>query len=173
MPITLREARKNFQFRSNFTNGEVLRDAKEKFTSALDNAKNAYLEKQAAELNNSEGQEMWKKLKSCLNNSQTNGPNHIGTLVCGGEKVVDDFKKTSIFRDEIFRGKHLANCNFDNSWKDYVEKTVNSSGFYESNSTEVYNQKILTEETGLMFKLRNIGISGPFLKLISSYLLSI
>ena len=154
---TLREARKNFKFRSNFTNGEVLREAKEKFTSALDNAKNAYLEKQAAELNNSEGQEMWKKLKSCLNKSQTNGPNHIGTLVCGGEKVVDDFKKTSIFRDEIFRGKHLANCNFDNSWKDYVEKTVNSSGFYESNSTEVYNQKILTEEIVIAMKKLNLS----------------
>ena len=59
----LRIARSNFKYRSSFSNGELLKIARCDFTTALEEAKNTYVEDQAKKLNNTDGEIFWRNFK--------------------------------------------------------------------------------------------------------------
>ena len=141
----LRIARSNFKYRSSFSNGELLKIARCDFTTALEEAKNTYVEDQAKKLNNTDGEIFWRNFKStfyCRSES-----NHIGTLNYNSQTIVSDADKASVFKTEIFDGKHLENCNFDNTWYQHVESEVGSVEFFSSDDMNCeYNENIKAEE---------------------------
>ena len=123
----LRIAISNFKYRSSFSNGELLKIARCDFTTALEEAKNTYVEDQAKKLNNTDGEIFWRNFKStfyCRSES-----NHIGTLNYNSQNIVSDVDKAPMFKTEIFDGKHLENYNFDNTWYQHVESEVGSVDF--------------------------------------------
>ena len=145
LSAALREERKRYKNRSDFYNGERLRMAKENFNTALDNAKNSYIENQAQSLNNSDGQKLWDNIKTCLN-SKSKASRYIGTIDYEGKRIVDDQEKTEIFKEEIFLGRHLKDCTFDSNFKAFVDKSILSDTFFESSLNESYNCSVTAEE---------------------------
>ena len=67
---SLRKAKKNFEQRSTYLNGDLLDHAKEAFKSALEEARNVYLQEKSDELNKIYGDDFWKNFKRTFYSSK-------------------------------------------------------------------------------------------------------
>ena len=149
----LRQARKQFKFRSDYRNGEVLEKAKNEFTDALNEAKRKHIENQTRCLNHSEGTQFWKEFKNTFYTQHEK--NYIGVIENENQKIIHDSKKSEIFQRVIFEGQHLKNCSFDSTWKRYVEDKVSKQEFLEAEESLWYNNCISAEEILLYVKNTN------------------
>ena len=153
LSISLRRARKNFKYRSDFRNGEILEQAKVEFTNALNDAKNRHVECQAKTLNENQGTQFWKEFKNtfyCHKNV-----NYIGTINDENSLVNYDEEKADVFRKVIFEGQHLKKCIFDNAWEKKVVDKVTENNFFITDQNLWYNENITAEEIHIQIKIVN------------------
>ena len=59
---------------------------------------------------------------------------------------MDDAEKASIFKNDIYEGKHLINSDFDASLFQTIEALTCKNDFYVTQTAHSYNKKITAEE---------------------------
>ena len=119
----VRTARRAFKYRSTFRNREQLDQAKERFSEALNEAKNTFLTEQAHALDSD--QNFWKTFRRAFYPRISKGVGDI--RVDNTTVLVSNEDKARALYEEIFLGQHLDSATFDSSWKDEVEACLSST----------------------------------------------
>ena len=152
----LRTAKRSFKARSNFINGSKLQLAKDKFSQALTEAKNTYLASISATLSVAEGPAFWKSFNRTFYPKSSNS-RQIGSISDNhGNQILDDRCKAQLLFKDIFQGKHLDHCSFNDQWKDFIDASVRSPSFYEGQNS--LNDPITCEE--ILQSIRRLSTSA-------------
>ena len=159
-----RDTRKSWNKRNTGDNKEKMDDAKQKFDDARRKACKAYLLEKTRDLNTTESHKFWKEFKKLFSGK---GSNTVDALNDGdGGLVTDDARKEEILFNTFFKGEHLKDVEFDESFFEKVNKVYDSikannfekmadterSNDHQPPGTESYNEEITMEEIQLTIK---------------------
>ncbi|KAF6040161.1 MAP3K7 [Bugula neritina] len=151
----LREARRQFKYRSSYENGDKLDQIKAQFKAMLAAAQQRYLESKSKKLNDHNGETFWKDFKSLF---YKKGENLVGDLVgANGEIIEDDANKAEYMFNKIFGGS-----------SNYCPPT--SPTMTQKSAIPLYNSQLqqlsqpitIQEITQALAKLKTSGKSSDF-----------
>ena len=115
-----RDTRKSWNKRNTGDNKEKMDDAKQKFNDARRKACKAYLLERTRDLNTTESHKFWKEFKKLFAGK---GSNTVDALNDGdGGLVTDDALKEEILFNTFFKGEHLKDVEFDESFFEKVNE---------------------------------------------------
>jgi len=151
----LREARRQFKYRSSYENGDKLDQIKEQFKATLSAAQQRYLESKSMKLNDNDGENFWKEFKSLF---YKKGENLVGDLIgTNGEIIEDDAGKAAHMFNKTFGGSS------DFSPQTPPTLTQKSAIPSYNNQLQQLNQPITIHEiTQALTKLKTSGKSSDF-----------
>ncbi|KAF6026556.1 MAP3K7 [Bugula neritina] len=151
----LREARRQFKYRSSYENGDKLDQIKAQFKAMLAAAQQRYLESKSKKLNDHNGETFWKDFKSLF---YKKGENLVGDRVGANEEIIeDDVNKAEYMFNKIFGGS-----------SNYCPPT--SPTMTQKSAIPLYNSQLqqlsqpitIQEITQALAKLKTSGKSSDF-----------
>ena len=156
----LREAKKKFKQRSTFFNGDLLDQAKETFKSALEEAKNLYLQEKANELNQINGDDFWKKFKRTFYSSKNFA---IGDIKSKDTIYTTNEQKSQLFYEDIFLGKHMPTDSHSDKQETQYANRIKAIKESRGNSSVGISKDVTAEEiTSALRALKTTGKSPDY-----------
>ena len=119
----LRLAMKEFNRWSTIENKMVLDELRDDFNTSISKAINEWSEKNSANLNTRDQEIFWKAYRKNFKELEDN--NGVDVLADkSGNLVYSPAEKIKILHNTFFTGQHLANCKFDDKFRDKINKDV-------------------------------------------------
>ena len=151
----LRLASKDFTKRSSIENKILLDQLRDDLNVSISEAINQWSERNAANLNTREQGEFWKAYRK--NFQEINENNSVDVLEDEtGKLIYSPAEKSLMLYNTFFTGKHLENSDFDDDFKESIDKEVHEQIAVENESQKEEEDKEWFEQA---FELDELAAS--------------
>ena len=171
----LNKAKKDFRRRRTPANFQKLKASEDTLDSVIAEAKTEWTQELCDKITYAgSSKEMWEHFNSLTTYQDHSGGGVLPLIDRNGKPVFDRQEKCKVLEDVFFGGGHLKECDFDDKFKQEVEKTVsdiekgisnddiNQTREKEKNSNEYLNYDISVGEVeAVLQQLQNNKSPGP------------